>query len=828
MARACTDASCDGQFVDGFCDTCGRAEPSGAGSAPATAPSSSRGSGTAATGASHAARQGGYSRLTGRVTAARRPSAAGGTTGTTPGTSAGSATGKTTGSARASGRGSRGSSSRRRSLGGGLVQMPVEPSQDPLLLVMPNPRVPDGKASCPSCGNRVNPDKKFCSNCGGEYNFRPSLKPGDVLAEQYEVKGPIAFGGLGWIYLAMDTRLNRWVVLKGLLNTKDAAAAAAAVAERQFLAAVKHGKIVGIYTFVVHGGESFIVMEYVGGRTLKAIRRERGPLPAAEAMAYILGILPAFAYLHEQGLVYCDFKPDNVMLEGDDVKLIDMGAVRRIGDPHGDIYGTLGYKAPEADDDPVAVSDLFTIGRTLAVLLLDFDNTGRFVGALPPPGELLYTVPEAVLRGHGIDPAAPPARASLADGSPLPPWLRWNPAGRSFTGTAPPGVVAADVRLIGDGAAAPLEVALRLPLAANESLYRFLLKATAPDPDSRFQSADEMAAQLTGVLRETVSRDGPIPAMDSAIFLAERAAAGDPAALDGAWRRLPELRLDATDVAAAAIFAARGGEPEGRRAMLESIVRAQPASAEARLRLADALIETGGAEVEAVMRLLDAALALDPADWRPDWYCGKLYLSLGRAADAVECLDKVYTEIPGEPPAKLALAMALEADGRIAEAAGLYETVSRTDPALVAAAFGLARCQVRAGDRAGAVAALARVPDSAALATAARLTAVRILSEGAPTEAELRAADQILARLDRDDRARHEAEATLALEAARQAEAGALAGNGSALLGVPVTGRALRARAEAALRACARLSDTPASRIAYVDQANAVRPRTLL
>ncbi len=59
-------------------------------------------------------------------------------------------------------------------------------------------------------------------------------------------------------------------------------------------------------------------------------------------------ILSAFAYLHSLGLVYCDFKPDNIMVEGGDVKLIDLGGVRRIDDPDGDIYGTVGYSAPEA------------------------------------------------------------------------------------------------------------------------------------------------------------------------------------------------------------------------------------------------------------------------------------------------------------------------------------------------------------------------------------------------------------------------------------------------------------------------------------------------
>ena len=705
--------------------------------------------------------------------------------------------------------------------------MPVEPSADPLLLLMPDARVPSGKAVCPSCGNKVNPDKRFCSNCGAEYDFKPSLRAGDVLADQYEVKGPIAFGGLGWIYLAMDTRLSRWVVLKGLLNSRDAAAAAAAVAERQFLASVKHGKIVGIYTFAARGGESFIVMEYVGGRTLKAIRRERGPLPPAEAMAFLIGILPAFAYLHEQGLVYCDFKPDNVMLEGDDVKLIDMGAVRRIGDPHGDIYGTLGYKAPEADDDPIAESDLYTIGRTLAVLLMDFDNTGQYAATLPPPDELLHVVPEATLRAAGFDPAAP-LRAAAAGGGPLPAWLRWNASTRSFSGRAPPGVAGLDVLLGPDGAPATLPVGLRLPLAGNESLYRFLLKATAASPDARFDSADEMAAQLTGVLRETVARDGAVPAMDSAVFLPERPAAGDPGRLEGAWRRLPDLRLDQADPAAAALFAAAGLEPEARHAALVGITRGQPTSPEALLRLADERIGADAAEVGPILALLDKAQALNPLDWRPDWYCGKHYLALGRGADAVDCLDRVYNELPGETAPKLALAMALEGDSRGEEAAGLYDTCSRTDPALTAAAFGLARCRLAAGDRAGAVAALARVPDSAAQAGEARLAAVRALTGGQPAEADLRRAADLLAALARDDVARHEAEATLALEAARQVEAGSLSANGAPLLGVAVSSRAMRQRAEAALRACARLSGGDGARIAFVDRANQVRPRTLV
>jgi serine/threonine protein kinase len=842
MALTCGYAGCHGTIEDGFCDTCGRE----AATAPAGIGATTTGTGTpatAGTGASQRssaqiARVGGYARTTGRVTGARRPTAtaatsrgsASGTIGTAAtGTAATGATGKASGSRR----GSRGSSTRRRALGGGLVQMPVIPSMDPMLLVMADAKVPASKCFCPSCKNPVNPDKRFCPNCGTEYNFKPSLRAGEVVAGQYEVKGPIAFGGLGWIYLAMDTRLNRWVVLKGLLNTKDEASAAAAVAERQFLAAVKHGKIVGIYTFVTHDADSYIVMEYVGGRTLKAIRRDRGPLPVAEAIAYILGILPAFQYLHDQKLVYCDFKPDNVMLEGEDVKLIDMGAVRRIDDPHGDIYGTVGYKAPEADDNPVEVSDLYTIARTLAVLLMDFDNTGRHRATLPAPNALMHLVPTAMIEAAGVSATAN-LRAALADGSALPSWLTFGAATRAFVGMAPPGLTELEARVTATdetGKSAIIPISLRLPLAANESLYRFLLKGTADHPDARFQSADEMAAQLLGILREVVARSGPVPAADSAEFLRERNPPGlDIASLDGAWKRLPDPRIDAQDSATSELFAATATpDPAHRARLLEATMKAKPGSAEARLRLADTRIDAGENEADQILPMLDEALAIDPFDWRPDWYCGKLYLSLGRASDAVECFDKVYNEIPGECAPKLALAMALEMEGRRDEAAGLYDTVSRIDPALPSAAFGLARCRRLAGDRQGAVEAYGRVPDNAVSSDDAQLATIAALTEGAPVPADLARAADLLGRMTRDEIPRHEAEAALALEAARQAEAGTLAlPAGTTLLGAPPRAAALRRRAEAALRACARLSESRADRIAYVDRANAVRPRTLV
>ena len=123
------------------------------------------------------------------------------------------------------------------------------------------------------------------------FSFTPeAAPPATLVGGQYEVAGCLAHGGLGWIYLARDRNVaDRWVVLKGLLDTGDDDAMAAALAERRFLAEVEHPNIVKIHNFVEHDGRTgYIVMEYVGGtspqgRSLEARRDANGgaPRPAA-------------------------------------------------------------------------------------------------------------------------------------------------------------------------------------------------------------------------------------------------------------------------------------------------------------------------------------------------------------------------------------------------------------------------------------------------------------------------------------------------------------------------------------------------------------------
>jgi serine/threonine-protein kinase PknG len=289
-------------------------------------------------------------------------------------------------------------------LGAGLTDIPSVPILDPRQALMDPPAVAEEKRFCAVCQSAVGRardgspgrTKGFCPKCRTPFDFDPKLEPGVLLGGQYEIVGCLAHGGMGWIHLARDRNVNdRWVVVKGLLNAGDPDAFRAAVAEKQFLAEVEHPVIVEIYNFVsAPDGASYIIMEYVGGQSLNNLLKSRmkqakgafSPLPVDQAMAYIIEVLPAFSYLHGLGLLYCDFKPANVIQVGDGIKLIDLGGVRRIDDDVTPIYGTVGFQAPEVPADGCTVaSDVYTIARTLAVLVFEFKGyQNQYVDSLPP------------------------------------------------------------------------------------------------------------------------------------------------------------------------------------------------------------------------------------------------------------------------------------------------------------------------------------------------------------------------------------------------------------------------------------------------------------
>ncbi|WP_443051749.1 tetratricopeptide repeat protein [Streptomyces sp. GSL17-113] len=899
--RPCQRPQCEGAYEDMgggelYCDTCGLAPvvapggllgsvPTGlTGHGPGNAAASLRagstaGSSSASAGAGSAASSGGGSST---------PSGAGSsasTGSTSQHASAGSRSSRRSVSGRLSrslsGRstsrsvsvrsarsGTSGSSARAR-LGAGLVRVPPVPRPDPATVVLANPEVPERKRFCGnsgcgapvgrSRGGRPGRTEGFCTACGHPYSFVPKLHPGDVVHGQYEVAGCLAHGGLGWVYLAVDRAVSdRWVVLKGLLDTGDEDAMAAAIAERRFLAEIEHANIVRIYNFVEHldprtgSLDGYIVMEYVGGSSLKEIanaRRtpdgRRDPLPVEQACAYGIEALEALGHLHSRNLVYCDFKVDNAIQQDDQLKLIDMGAVRRMDDDESAIYGTVGYQAPEvAEEGPSVASDLYTVARTLAVLTFDFQGyTTVYADSLPDP--------------------------------------------------------------------AHIEVFRRY-----ESFHRLLVRATDPDPQRRFASAEEMSEQLLGVLREVVALQTgePHPAL-STLFgpelrvvdtelvgaaPAEVSLLGARTVRRGRRRRAPALAAAPASVALPAqapAGTARGtagsteaGVPAASPLVLRPLPAAAAASAlpvprvdpadpnagflaglmtsapgellaaldaapadspEVRLRGLRAHLELSGGPA-GPGPALDALAALEarhPDDWRVVWYRGLVSLVTGDHESAAVAFDAVYDAFPGEPAPKLALGFCAELLGRPDDAADYYRLVWATDPAHVNAAFGLARVQLAAGDRTGAVRTLESVPASSIHFTAARVAAVRARLRQRPAHEvaldELRAAArqvEQLAHLGLDVVRRHELTCEVlgcaldrllcqAVPAPGAAPGVAPAGApgppaGERLLDSPFTEEGLRFGLERSYRLLARHAQTGTERIELVERANRFRPRT--
>ena len=676
--------------------------------------------------------------------------------------------------------------STRAELGAGLVRVAPTVAGDPAQAVMDEAKIssvlgekPEDERFCSACGQPVgrahdgDPGrvKGFCGNCRTRFDFvtnRPQLNAGDLVGGQYKILGPLAHGGMGWIYLGQDTAVsNRWVVLKGLLNEDDEDAVASAVAERQFLARIEHGSIVNIYNFVTWDGAGYIVMEYVGGESLnqklKDRRRANGgnpdPLPLTQAISYVLGVLPAMGYLHDQALVYNDFKPANVMAVADAVKLIDVGGVMQADDDSAAIFGTQGFQAPEvAEMGPSVSSDLYTVGRTLAVLSLNFVfHAGTYQYALPTPAE------EPVF-------------------------------------------------------------------ARYESYYRFLLKSTAMHPDDRFQDAGEMAEQLLGVLREIVARQERRPKPTSrSLFGADRLAGllltDDPDNFAD-WRALPVPKIDPEDPGAPFLNDLPDLGPKETLGLIQEGLLHKNAvdSVEIRLRRVREMIELG----EPIDKMLRSVQHSDAWNWRITWYQGLQFLRNGQAEAAADAFSAVWTELPGQLAPKLATALAAESAEAYGRAAQLYAEVIAVDPSYVSAAFGLARCRVAEGDRRGAVTAYGSVPSSSATFTDAQVATARVLTqyvEDAPPKADDLAAASTTIEGARIDAAERGALAVEVLERALLGiESGAIKEDeGTRVFENPLTADGLRMSLESAYRNMAKLVATEEERFAYVDKANAVR-----
>jgi len=214
-----------------------------------------------------------------------------------------------------------------------------------------------------------------------------SLAAGTRLGP-YEIVSALGSGGMGEVYKARDTRLDRMVAIKVLPADKvaDPGRKLRFIQEAKAASALNHPHIVTIHDISNADGIDFIVMEYVTGKSLEQLIPAQG-MRTAEALQYAIQIADAFAAAHAAGIVHRDLKPANVMVtDAGQVKVLDFGLAKLTGisigeddvtrtafhqTEEGAIVGTIAYMSPEqAEGKPVdARSDIFSFGSVLYEML---------------------------------------------------------------------------------------------------------------------------------------------------------------------------------------------------------------------------------------------------------------------------------------------------------------------------------------------------------------------------------------------------------------------------------------------------------------------------
>jgi serine/threonine protein kinase len=240
----------------------------------------------------------------------------------------------------------------------------------------------------------------------------------------YEIQSPLGAGGMGEVYRARDTRLERTVAIKILPAqfSSDPVRKQRFEREAKTISSLNHPHICVLYDVGHHDGMDYLVMECVEGETL-AKRLEKGPLPLDQVLKYGAQIADGLDKAHRSGVVHRDLKPGNIMLTPTGAKLLDFGLAKPAAAPvsaatltvvqaapvteEGTIVGTFQYMSPEQVEgkEVEGRSDIFSLGTVLYEMV-----TGKraFEGKsqLSVASAILEKDPEPI---SAVKPMTPPA-----------------------------------------------------------------------------------------------------------------------------------------------------------------------------------------------------------------------------------------------------------------------------------------------------------------------------------------------------------------------------------------------------------------------------------
>jgi serine/threonine protein kinase len=253
---------------------------------------------------------------------------------------------------------------------------------------------------------------------------------------RFELKRMLGRGAQATVWLAHDPRLDRDVVLKCLDPGAGSAALGQWLHEARAVSRLSHPNIVPVFEADQQDGATYLVFEFVDGKTLSEQQSAGLPMPPHDAVQLMLGVLDALSAAHRQGIVHRDLKPSNILIDADGrARVMDFGIAARLSDgADGLIVGTPGYMSPEAarGEVPTARMDVFAAGAMLGELLCgqgllretDARRWLRRVQAedlqLPAQGALDDRLRAIVQRAVARDPArrfdsAQSMRTALAD-----------------------------------------------------------------------------------------------------------------------------------------------------------------------------------------------------------------------------------------------------------------------------------------------------------------------------------------------------------------------------------------------------------------------------
>ena len=283
----------------------------------------------------------------------------------------------------------------------------------------------------------------------------------------YEIASPLGAGGMGEVYRAKDTRLNRTVAVKvlstELANTPELRQRFER--EARAISALNHRHICVLHDVGQQDGVAFLVMEYLEGETL-ADRLKKGALRFDQALRHGIEIAEALHAAHRQGIVHRDLKPANVMITKSGIKLLDFGLAKTLAAPPG----------------PVTASTL----SALATEEQPLTTEGTIVGTCQ------YMAPEQ------LEGKEPDARTDIfALGAVLYEMLTGK---RAFTGRNQASLIAAIL------SSEPAPVSALQPLSPT-TLDRVVAKCLAKDPDDRWQSAGDLATELKWIADSPVAAE---------------------------------------------------------------------------------------------------------------------------------------------------------------------------------------------------------------------------------------------------------------------------------------------------------------------------------